>query len=125
MMLISKRSRRKSDIFKSRFRDLSGTDFPLRQYLRCRDDFSSGLIYAVLNLAFLITLGGFTKTLGTLFDRHGQDLNPLYKPAAWALMGLFMLSVLRRLYYKVMELREIRQEMAHLQSQFRETEVDE
>jgi len=120
MMLISKKSRRKSDVFQSRFRDGSGGDFPLRQYLRCREDFSSGLIFALLNLAFLFTLGVFTKTLGNLFDSHGQNLNPLYKPAAWALMGVFMLSVVRRLYYKVMELREIRREMAHLQSQFRE-----
>ncbi|MFT5232334.1 MAG: hypothetical protein ACI9UQ_000354 [Candidatus Krumholzibacteriia bacterium] len=83
------------------------------------------MVHAALNVAFLVTLGLFTRTLGSLFDQHGQDLNSLYKPAAWALMGLFMLSVLRRLYYKVKELREIRAEMAHLQSQFRETEPDE
>lgn len=125
MMLISKRSRRKSERFESRFREASSANFPLRQYLRCREDFSSGLVFAVLNLAFLVTLAGFTRTLGTLFDRHGQDLNPLYKPAAWALMGLFMLSVVRRLYYKVKELKEIRGEMAHLQAQFRESEDDD
>ena len=122
MMLISKRSRRKSEVFSSRFREGGAGDFPLRQYLRCREDFTSGLVHALLTVAFAVTLVAFARTLWALFDSHGADLNPAYRWMTMGLMGLFVLSVLRRLYCKVMELREIRREMARLQSIFRETD---
>jgi hypothetical protein len=127
MMLISKRSRRKSEVFSSRFREGGAGDFPLRQYLRCREDFTSGLVHTLLTVAFAVTLVIFARTLWALFDSHGADLNPAYRWVAMVLMGLFVLSVLRRLYYKVMELKEIRQEMARLQAVFREPqdEIDE
>ena len=124
MMLILKRSRRKSTVFDSRFRDGRGGDFPLRQYLRCREDFTSGLVHAGLTIVFGVTLVAFGRTLGHLFDSHGADLNPWYRRTTMILMGFFILSVLRRLYYKVMELREIRQEMAHLQAEFRNPDGD-
>ncbi len=126
-MLISKRSRRKSDSFESRFRDGSAGDFPLRQYLRCREDFSSGVVHAVLTIVFILTLLGFGRTLGHLFDSHGAALNPSYKWLTLAMVGIFVLSVLRRLYYKVMDLREMRREMAHLQTVImaQEEELDE
>jgi hypothetical protein len=121
-MLISKRSRRKSDRFDSRFRDGSAADFPLRQYLRCREDFTSGLVHLVLLGAFVVTLVVFGKAVNGLFDQHGGDLNPWFRRGALLLMGLFVLSVLRRLYYKVVELKEIRSEMAELQAEFRHRE---
>jgi uncharacterized protein YhhL (DUF1145 family) len=118
-MRISKRSRRKSALFDSRFRDGSGGDFPLRQYLRCEEEFTSGLVHILLYVAFVVTLVIFTRTLSSLFSTHGSDLNPWYHRGALFLMGLFILSVLRRLYYKVMELREIRVEMTRLEGEFR------
>lgn len=118
-MLISKRSRRKSEMFESRFRDGSGGDFPLRQYMRCREDFSTGLVHILLYVGFAVTLVMFTISLGGLFEAHGSNLNPWYRRGAVVLMVLFILSVLRRLYYKVMELREIRAEMACLKGEFR------
>ena len=123
-MLISKRSRRKSDAFESRFRTGQGTEFPVRQYLRCREDFSSGVVHALLTVAFLVTLGVFGRALDHVFDSHGTDLSPWYRRSALLLVGLFMLSVLRRLYYKVMELREIRQEMGQLRAVFRERDSE-
>jgi hypothetical protein len=119
-MLISKRSRRKTDAFESRFRGGDAGDFPLRQYLRCRDDFSSGLVHAGLTLVFAVTLVAFGRTLDNLFDSHGTQLNPWLRRMALLMVGLFVLSVLRRLYYKVRELAEIRREMARLQSVFRD-----
>ena len=118
-MLISKRSRRKSTLFESRFRDGSGGDFPLRQFLRCREDFTSGLVHTMLYVAFVVILVMFTRTVSDLFSTHGADLNPWFRRGAMFLMGLFILSVLRRLYYKVMELREIRTEMSRLKGEFR------
>ena len=119
MMLISKRSRRKSELFESRFRDGRGGDFPVRQYLRCREDFTSGLVHILLYGVFAVTLVMFTFTLNDMFNAHGAHLNPWFRRAALFLMALFVLSVLRRLYYKVMELKEIRAEMRRLKGEFR------
>ena len=124
-MPISRKSRRKSELFESRFRSGGGADFPLRQYLRCREDFSSGLVHAFLLLAFAVMVVFFARTVGQLFDSHGAHLNPWLKRGAVALVAVFALSVLRRLYYKVRDLGEIRSEMARLQAVFRDREVDE
>jgi len=113
-MLISKRSRRKSERFDSRFRDGRDGGFPLRQYLRAREDFVSGLVHVVLLAAFAVTLAGFTRTVHGLFVRHGADLNPWFHRLALVAMAVFVLSVLRRLYYKVLELRDIRREIRAL-----------
>lgn len=119
-MLISKRSPRKSDLFASRFRDGQGVEFPLRQYMRCREDFATGVLHAALLAAFLLTVVLFGRTLDRLFDVHGADLNPWYRRGALVLWGLFCLSVLRRLCYKVFSLKEIRREMGELKASFRE-----
>ena len=118
-MLISKRSRRQSEVFTSRFRD-GGVDFPLRQYMRAREDFASGLVHLILLVAFLVTLGVFGRTLDHLFDTHGAHLNPWWRRGVLLLWAGFALSVLRRLYYKVVALREIRREMAALKASFRD-----
>jgi hypothetical protein len=118
-MLISKRSPRRSEVFASRFRDGAAAEFPVRQYLRCREDFASGLVHLVLLGAFLVTLVFFGRTLDHLFAAHGEGLDPWYRRGALILWGVFCLSVLRRLYYKVGALREIRREMAALKATFR------
>jgi hypothetical protein len=116
-MLISKRSRRQSDQFDSRFRDGGGGGFPLRQYLRAREDFASGIVHAVLLTVFAATLVVFGKTIHGLFLKHGADLSPWFHRLALVAMAFFVLSVLRRLYYKVRELREIRREIHALKEE--------
>jgi hypothetical protein len=113
-MVFVKKSRRPSRMFDSRFRDGSGGDFPLRQFLRCKEEFSGGVVQVLLLAVFAVTLGFFGRTLNNLFNVHGQDLNPAYRWVALGLLGVFILSVIRRLYYKVVELREIRREMERL-----------
>jgi hypothetical protein len=120
-MVFAKRSRRKSSLFDSKFRDGSGGDFPLRQYLRCREEFSGGIVQVLVTLVFAIMLGLFGRTLNTLFVTHGADLNPAYRFMALGLLVIFILSVLRRLYYKVVELRDLRREMARLQQEMRDS----
>ncbi len=121
-MLISKRSRRRSEMFESRFRSAEGSDFPVRQYLRCREEIASEAVQAALMLVFAVTLALFGRPLWTLFERHGANLSPLYKWMALAALFVFIVSVLRRLYIKIMIIREIRREMTRLQEEFRHSE---
>ena len=116
-MLISKKSRRKSDQFESRFRDGSGGGFPLRQYVRAREDFTSGLVHLGLRFVFVVTLVVCTGPINALFPTHGADLSPWFGRIAMVVMVFFELSVVRRLYYKVLELRGIRREMHHLRAE--------
>ena len=118
-MVFARRSRRPSTMFDSRFRDGRGGDFPLRQYLRCKEEFTGGVVHLLVQVIFAVMLGFFGRTLNHLFQRHGGDLNPAYRWLALGLLGIFILSVLRRLYYKVVELRDLRREMAHLQEEMR------
>ncbi len=119
MMLISRRSRRKSSQFDSRFRSGEGGDFPLRQYMRCKEEFSGGLVHLILLGAFFVTLLGFGKTLNNLFLRHGTELNPAYRWLALGLLVIFLLSVLRRVIHKIQDLRDVRREMAFLKEEMR------
>ena len=121
-MLISKRSRRKSETFESKFRTGEGVDFPLRQYLRCREEAVSLVVQAILFLVFAVTLSLFGRTLNALFRTHGADLNPIFRWVALGALFLFIVSVLRRLYNKVIEIREVRREMTRLQEEFRQSE---
>jgi len=117
MMLISKKSRRRSEIFDSRFRSGEGVAFPLRQYMRCREEFSSGLFHLVLLVAFTVVLGTFGKTINNLFLRHGNSVNAAWRWVAFAALGFFILTVLRRILYKVNDLRDLRQEMQALKEE--------
>ena len=122
-MLISKRSRRRSQTFESKFRLGSGVEFPLRQYLRCREEFISLVVQAGLLLVFTGTLILFGRTLNVLFLNHGDHLNPVFRWMGLAALLVFVLSILRRFYYKLVELKEIRREMARLKEQFRHPET--
>lgn len=123
-MLISKRSRRRSNQFESQFVSGEGGDFPLRQYLRCKEEFSGGLVHLVLLGAFFVTLIGFGKTLNSLFLRHGTDINPAYRWMALGLLLIFVLSVLRRVIHKVLDLRDVRREMSFLKQEMRNSSAE-
>ena len=122
-MLISKRSRRKSTTFESKFRQSSGVEFPLRQYLRCREELGSVGVQCGLWLTFTGSLILFGRTLNDLFLNHGAHLSPVYRWAALAVLFVFILSVLRRLYYKVVDIKEILREMARLKEEIRDPEM--
>ena len=85
--------------------------------MRCKEEFSGGLVHMVLLGAFFITLLGFGQTLNTLFNRHGDGLNPSYRWLALGFLLLFLLSVLRRFVHKILDLRDIRREMAALKDE--------
>ncbi len=124
-MLISKRSPRTSERFSSRFGDGAPGDFPLRQYLRLREDLQVQTVHAALTALLAVLLLVFGRALDGLFLAHGAHLSPWYRRGLWFLVVILALSVLRRLYYKLVELRQIRREMLELRAGFRQQGADE
>jgi len=116
-MLITRKSRRRSELFRSRFREGS-VDFPIRQYLRCREELVSGIIHAVLLAAFFVALIYFGKTLWNLFEAHGAQISPWYRRTAMFGLSIAILFVAIRLWIKVRNIRDVRSEMIELKSQF-------
>lgn len=123
-MLISKRSPRTSERFSSRFGDGAPGDFPLRQFLRLREDLQVQTVHAALTALLAVLLLVFGRSLDGLFQAHGAHLSPWYRRGLWILVVILALSVLRRLYYKLVELRQIRREMLELRAGFRQRGAD-
>lgn len=124
-MLISKRSPRTSERFSSRFGDGAPGDFPLRQYLRLREDLGVQSLHAGLSALMVVMLVVFGRAMDGLFRAHGAHLNPWYRRGVLVLVVILTLSVLRRLYYKLLELRQIRREMQELRAGFRQQGEDD
>ncbi len=119
-MLISKRSRRARDrVFAGPGAGDPG-DFPLRRYMRLREDFGAGAAHAALMALLVIFVLALGRAAGVAFRAHGKMLNPWYGRALWMLIAIFTLSVGRLLYYKCRGLRRIRREMAELRASFRQ-----
>ncbi len=119
MMLISRKSRRKSDLFESRFRDGSDINFPLRQYLRCKEEVYASIVHLLVLGIFAVVLSMFSVTLNNIFVNHGSDLKPWYRLLALGILGVFVLSVIRRLYHKILDIKDLKNEMQRLKSEFR------
>jgi len=87
--------------------------------MRCREEITGGLIHVILLAAFILTLFYFGRTINHLFEVHGADKPAVFRWGSLAAIGLFALTILRRLVLKVAELRRIRAEMAQLKSELR------
>ncbi len=112
-MLISKRSRKTEtddSRFRSRFRDAE-VNFPLRQYMRCRDAFAQRIIHSVILTGIVVALMLFGRTLHHLFERHGMHLNPWYERFCLLALALVCLVILRRIWGHLGSLPELRRDM--------------
>jgi hypothetical protein len=110
-MLISRRSRRTSKVFRSRFGDDTGLAFPLRQYLRCREGLISGALHFLLLVAFTVAIILFGHTVDNLLRRHGAELAPWIRWATLVAFAALVLLLIRRLVVRVRELRETWREL--------------
>ena len=120
-MLILKRSPRNKGTFTSRF--VKGTsDFPLRQYLACREEVAGAVIQIVLLLAFAVSLAAFGFTLHRVFLVHGTDLPAWYELVALGGVAGMLVLAFRRIYRKIVEVRGIRAEMAAFKARISELE---
>lgn len=118
-MLISKNSPERETPAAAGSAPAVAGDFPLRRYLRRREDLAAGAAHAALLavLAVLVVLLG--RALDALCRAPAGPAGDWSRPAVWLGTAILALSVGRRLYYKLMELRQIRREMSALRAAFR------
>ena len=96
--------------FRSRFAD--GEDlFPLRQYLRARDELVHRLITAVILTGFGVALLLFGRSVHHMIARHGNGGAAWLEPAAWAVIGLALAVTVRRIWRHGRAIAELRAEM--------------
>ncbi len=122
-MLITKRSRRRSDLFGSRFRDSRG-NFPLRQYLRCREEVYSGTVHSLLLIAFMVAIFFLGRATWLMFRSHEVTTSPWLRHATLASIACFILFLGRRLWLKIQELREVREELRVLRHELENLDED-
>lgn len=112
-MLITKKLRKNkssSTAYKSRFSGDAGS-FPLRQYMRAKDELVSRTIMAVIFAAFAIALSIFSKTVFFLISRHGQNLHNLTKWFAACFILILVVVALYRCYRCIGEIITIRKDI--------------
>lgn len=119
-MLISKRSRRESKLFKSRFGDPQSLDFALRQYHRCREEYYSTFLHGILLLAFGVLVALFGRAVWHLFIRHGEQAAPIWRYLSLGAVMLMLASIIRRVVGKVADLKELRRDMERYRARIRE-----
>lgn len=99
--------------YRSRFAD--GEDlFPLRQYLRARDELIHRGITATVLTGFAVALVLFGRAVHRLIARHGDGGAGWLEPAAWALVLLALGVTLRRVWRHLAAIRELRGELRKL-----------
>lgn len=98
---------------------VTGGDFPLRRYLRRREELTAGAAHALLLAALAVLVLWLGGAVDALCRGPGGRTAGWVRPAVWVVTAILALSVGRRLYYKLMELRQIRREMTALRAAFR------
>ena len=118
-MLISKRSPRRSDRFPSRLGDGGPGGLPLGQYLHLRETLGACAVHVVLLATLVVLLACLAVSSDTMLRALRPGSGSWLRLLSGVLMLIFTLSAGRRLYYKVVEMRQIWRRMSGLRNSFR------
>jgi hypothetical protein len=110
-MLSSKKSPRKSKLFRSRFLAAGQDAATLRDVRHLREYLVGQTALAVLQSGFLVALALFARTVLHLFARHGDLLDPWYLRLSIGGILVCFLLVGRRLIRRIAEIRELRADL--------------
>jgi len=119
-MRISRKSPQRSDAFKSRFLEAGKDAAPIRRARRLREHLAGQVIHALLQCGFAVALVLFGRALFNLFERHGGSLNPWYLRLSLVGVLVCFVLVVRRLWARIREIRESRQDLRDAQRQMEE-----
>ena len=104
--------------FRSRFAG-DADMFPLRQYMRCRDEIAHRVILSVLQAGFLVALVLLGLAIHRAFERHGAGAPGWIEPATLILVAGVMTSLARKMVVNVRESFRVRGEMKRLTAEIR------
>lgn len=110
-MLSSKRSPRRSKLFRSRFLAAGKDAATIRDVRRLREYLAGQIIMAALQVGFLIALALFARAILVLFERHAEALNPWYLRVSIGGTVVCFLLVARRLLLRCREIVEVRADL--------------
>jgi cytochrome c oxidase subunit IV len=88
--------------------------FPLRQYMRCRDEIAHRVILAVIQAGFLVALVILGLAIHRAFERHGASAAGWIEPATLVLVAVVMISLARKMVVNIRESIRVRAEMRRL-----------
>ncbi len=111
-MPISKTSRtnRPEHAFRSRFNQAEDL-FPLRQYLRIREELIQRSVTSVILMGFAVALLLFGRSMHHLIARHGDGGASWLEPAGWALVAISILLTFRRIWRNVTNIIVLKDEL--------------
>lgn len=118
-MLISKRSPKRSERFPSRLGDGESEGLPLGQYLHLRETLGACAVQVVLLATLVVLLVALAGATDAMWRTLRPGLGNWLRPASAVLILICTLSAGRRLYYKVVEMRQIWRRMSGLRESFR------
>ncbi len=104
--------------FRSRF-DGDADLFPLRQYMRCRDEIAHRVIFSLVQTGFLVALVYLGWAMHQAFVRHGESAPAWVEPASLLLVLVVMVSVGRKIVINVREAVRVRAEMKRLTAEIK------
>jgi cytochrome c oxidase subunit IV len=119
-MRTSKNSRTKGhdNPFRSRFEG-DADMFPLRQYMRCREEIAHRVILSLVQAGFLVALIYLAFAIHRAFERHGTSAAAWIEPATLVLVAVVMLSLTRKMLINIRESLRVRKEMKRLTAEIK------
>ena len=102
--------------FRSRFEGDADL-FPLRQYMRCRDEFVHRIVVSLIQAGFLVALVYLGLSIHRAFERHGADAAAWIEPVCLVGVGLVMISLGRKSFRNMREAVRVRAEMKILSTE--------
>lgn len=110
-MLSSKRSPRRSNLFRSRLLAAGDDAATIRSVRHLRDYLVGQVILVVLQMGFLVALAMFARSVHAIFASHGEALNPWYLRLSIGGVLVSFLLVGRRVIARLLEIRELRSDL--------------
>jgi len=118
------RTNRPDHAFRSRF-DQAEDLFPLRQYLRIREELVRRSITSVVLIAFAVALAMFGRSMHRMIARHGDGGATWLEPTAWTLVAVSLLLTARRIWRNVNAVLELRTELNRYKSEVDDLRIRE
>lgn len=119
-MLSSKKSPRRSDLFRSRIMAAGQDAATIRNVRRIQEFLAGQVVLAILQAGFLVAFALFARAVYNIFERHGNELNPQYLRLSLGGILVCFLLIARRLVLRARAIIGLRSDLSQAQAELRE-----